>query len=126
MRFNWYLVKISRKKSSHVIFLAIGDPGKQTHQRLFSMIIGEKEYISVLLLPNTPYTYFGDIPPLHHPIYLQLNRKEVPSVISVVEVPEEVVVVPVVDMVTEVVEAVVVAHPFAMEMVPLLVGLSLD
>ena len=29
-----------------------------------------------MFLPHIPYTSFGAIPPLHHPLYLQPNRKE--------------------------------------------------
>ena len=72
--------------------------GKQTHQRLFSATIGEKEHISVLSIPHIPSTSFGDITPLHHPLYLQPNWKEKDATLSVVEVPEEVM------------EAMVLAH----------------
>ena len=63
-----------------------------------------------MLLLHITSTYFGGIPPLHNPIYMQMNQNEKSVKLSVVEVPSEVVVV----------------HKFEMEMVPLLVGLSLE
>ena len=47
---------------------------------------------------HIPTTYFGVIIPLHHTLYLQPNQKETAMAISVVEIPSDVV------------EAVVLSH----------------
>ena len=102
---------------------------KQNHQRLFSIIIGKKKQIPVLLPTHIPSTSFGEITPLHHTIYMQPNWKEMAAALSVMEatagVVEAVVVEHVVEMGAGVVEAVVKVHHFSMEMVPLIVGISL-
>ena len=130
MKFNWSLGKISIKKSSRVIFLAIYAQGKTDSPKIFSINIGEKGQVSVLILPHIPSTYFDDIPPLYHPLYLQPNRKKTLVALSVVEVPEEVVeavvVLHVVDMAVEVMGAVVIVHQFTVVMVPLPVCFSLE
>ena len=104
--------------------------GKQTNQIPFSIDIGKKEHILVSFLPHIASTYFGGIIPLHHPLNLKPNWKEISSKISVVESPAEVVdavlVSHVVEMSMEVVESVAVSRQFSMEMVPLLVCLSLE
>ena len=126
MRFNYYPGKIFMNNSSHVIFLAIGDPLQKIHQILFSIVIGEMEQISVLFLTHISSTSFGDIPPLNHTISIILNQRDMAEVIKVAEVAAEVVeavvVTHVADMLAEVAETLIVIHQFAMEMVPLLVS----
>ena len=82
------------------------------------MTIGKKEPILVSFLPHITSISFVGIPPLHPPLYLKPNSKDMVVVISVVEVPEEVketlLVSHTVEMLVEVVEAVVVAHQFSM------------
>ena len=52
----------------------------------------------VSLLPYILSSYFGEIPPLYNPLYLQLNWKDMLTTLSAVYIP------------TEVMEAFLVAH----------------
>ena len=106
MRFNWYLGKISRKKSSHVIFLAIGDLVKTDSLKTIFNLRWIKGKISVLFLPHINSTYLSGIPLQYNIIYLKQSWKEPVVELSVVEVSEEVV----------------VAHKFSIEMVSLIMG----
>ena len=87
---------------------------KHTCQRLFYIVIDKREHISVFSLPHINSTSFGGLTPLHHPIYMQLNRKETAAAVPVVEVlaevVEAVVVAHVVDMGVEVVETVLMEY----------------
>ena len=101
--------------------------GKKICQISFLIAIDKKEHILVFLLPHITFTCFCRIPPLNITIYLKPNWKDMTAALSVVEVLEEVVdtveVERVVEMSGELTEAAVVAHQFATQMVPLLVGL---
>ena len=55
---------------------------KYIHQISFSIAIDEKEHMAK---SNTSAS-FGDIPPLHHPIYLQPNNKDTEEELSEIEV----------------------------------------
>ena len=75
IRFNWYLVNRSRNKLKNVIFLKIGDMGKTELPKIIFSHNWIKVTDLILFLPHITSTYFGEIPPLQHLLYLQPNQK---------------------------------------------------
>ena len=130
MRFNWYLGNILRKKSSHVIFLEMCYTGKSYSPNIVFNTHWKNGTDFIFFLPHISSDFIFDIIQLYHHIYMIPNRKDTLAVLPVVDVMlgvvEAVLVEAVVDTIAEVVEAVVVAHQFSMDMVPLLVDFSLE
>ena len=89
--FNWSLGNISRKKSSCIIFLEIGDPGKiDSPNIIFNRHWQKGTYFS--LVPSTYHFHFFWWNSTTTSSYLSVKkRKEMAVALSVVEVPEELV-----------------------------------
>ena len=100
-RFNWSLGKLVKEKFKSCYLFSNSWSGKNRPAKYFFQLPLEKGKDFSFFLPHITSNYFGDIPPLHHPIYLQSNRRETLAELSMVEVTEEVV------------ETVVVSHKFA-------------
>ena len=102
MRFNEYLGKISMNKSSGVIFLAMGDPREIDLQKIVFNHHWQRGIGFSFFLTHSYSTYFCGIRLLYHSLYLKNNWKEMVVALSVVDVPEEVVVAHAVERAVEV------------------------